>query len=99
MSWRHWAASASAAIRSACAAHAVCRQRGSSTDLRAAMPLYTSAHSLCAGLCPLLLLVAQAARADLAPPPKDGYWRGTAGAALAATSGNTKTSSAVLNSD
>jgi putative salt-induced outer membrane protein len=51
------------------------------------------------GIGALLLLSASAAWADVAPPPKDGHWRGTAGAALAATSGNTKTSSAVLNAD
>ena len=39
------------------------------------------------------------ALADLAPPPKDGLWRGIAGAALSATSGNTKTTSVVLNTD
>ena len=37
--------------------------------------------------------------ADLAPPPKDGLWRGIAGAALSATSGNTKTSSVLINAD
>lgn len=46
-----------------------------------------------------LLLLTPYAMADLAPPPKDGYWRGYAGAALAATDGNTETSSAVVNAD
>jgi putative salt-induced outer membrane protein YdiY len=46
-----------------------------------------------------LLAVTSSALADLAPPPKDGLWRGIAGAALSATSGNTKTSSVVLNTD
>jgi len=63
------------------------------------MPLHTSVHKLRAGFGPLLLLACHVAFADLAPPPKDGHWRGTAGAALAATSGNTKTSSGVLNTD
>ena len=63
------------------------------------MPLHTFVHNLRAGVGPLLLLASQVTLADLAPPPKDGFWRGTAGAALAATSGNTKTSSAVLNTD
>jgi putative salt-induced outer membrane protein len=44
------------------------------------------------GLAPL-------AMADLSPPPKDGLWRGIAGAALSATSGNTKTSSVLINAD
>ena len=63
------------------------------------MPFQTPCHKLRPALGPLVFLMSQAAMADLAPPPKDGFWRGTAGAALAATSGNTKTSSAVLNSD
>ena len=46
-----------------------------------------------------LLLVSHLATADVAPPPKDGLWRGIAGAALSATSGNTETSSALLNAD
>lgn len=45
------------------------------------------------------LVFAHSAVADLAPPPKDGLWRGIAGAALSATSGNTKTSSVLLNTD
>ena len=46
-----------------------------------------------------LLVLTPAALADLAPPPKDGLWRGIAGAALSATSGNTKTSSVLINAD
>jgi putative salt-induced outer membrane protein len=46
-----------------------------------------------------LFALAPSAVADLAPPPKDGLWRGIAGAALSATSGNTKTSSVLLNTD
>ena len=45
------------------------------------------------------LLIPHLAWADLAPPPKDGLWRGFAGAALSATSGNTETSSALLNAE
>ena len=63
------------------------------------MPLPTPRHNLHAALVLLVFPMSQAVMADLAPPPKDGFWRGTAGAALAATSGNTKTSSAVLNTD
>jgi putative salt-induced outer membrane protein len=46
-----------------------------------------------------LLAMTSPTFADLAPPPKDGLWRGIAGAALSATSGNTKTSSVLLNTD
>ncbi len=46
-----------------------------------------------------LLLMAHHAWADLAPPPKDGLWRGFAGAALSATSGNTETSSVLVNAE
>jgi putative salt-induced outer membrane protein len=46
-----------------------------------------------------LLLISRLAAADVAPPPKDGLWRGVAGAALSATSGNTETASALLNAD
>lgn len=46
-----------------------------------------------------MLCLTPLALADLAPPPKDGWWRGIAGAALSATAGNTKTSSVLLNTD
>ncbi|MCW5657971.1 MAG: DUF481 domain-containing protein [Burkholderiaceae bacterium] len=46
-----------------------------------------------------LLMFLPPALAELAPPPKDGLWRGIAGAALSATSGNTRTSSVVLSTD
>lgn len=46
-----------------------------------------------------LLVLMPPALADLAPPPKDGFWRGIVGAAVSATSGNTRTSSALLNTD
>ena len=65
------------------------------------MPAHASFHRILrAAAAPAsLLMCLPPALADLAPPPKDGFWRGNAGAALSATSGNTKTSSVVLNTD
>jgi putative salt-induced outer membrane protein len=65
-----------------------------------AMPSHVSFHrTLRSSLASACLLIPHLAWADLAPPPKDGLWRGIAGAALSATSGNTETSSALLNVD
>lgn len=67
---------------------------------RFAMPHNTFNRILRATLGPASLgLMTPLAMAELAPPPKDGLWRGIAGAALSATSGNTKTSSVLLNTD
>jgi putative salt-induced outer membrane protein len=64
------------------------------------MPHTTFKRILRAGVAPAsLLLMTPVVMADLAPPPKDGLWRGIAGAALSVTSGNTKTSSVLLNTD
>jgi putative salt-induced outer membrane protein len=65
------------------------------------MPVHVSFHRTlrCSLASVCLLLIPPFASADLAPPPKDGLWRGVAGAALSATSGNSETSSALLNAD
>lgn len=47
----------------------------------------------------VLLPASIAAHADDAPPKKDGQWRGTAGASLSATSGNTHSSALQLTLD
>ena len=66
-----------------------------------AMPSPVSLHRTlrCWLASACLPLISSLAWADLAPPPKDGLWRGIAGAALSATSGNSETSSALLNAD
>jgi putative salt-induced outer membrane protein len=64
-----------------------------------AMPHIPFKCTLGAAAWPVLSLVTLPAWADLAPPPKDGLWRGIAGAALSATSGNTKTTSVLINTD
>jgi putative salt-induced outer membrane protein len=65
------------------------------------MPVHVTLHrTLRVVAAPaILLFMTPHVLADLAPPPKDGHWRGNAGAALAATDGNTETSSAVVNAD
>lgn len=53
---------------------------------------------LASGLA-LLAAMQSVCAADAMPPPKDGHWRGAGGAALSTTSGNTETSSVLLNLD
>jgi putative salt-induced outer membrane protein len=65
------------------------------------MPAHTTFNRIlrAAAAAVSLFVLTPSALAELAPPPKDGLWRGIAGAALSATSGNTKTSSVLLNAD
>jgi putative salt-induced outer membrane protein len=57
-------------------------------------------HTQRAGVGPALLLLVQGAiAADAAPAPKDGRWHGVVGAAFSTTSGNTQSTSVLLNAD
>lgn len=59
----------------------------------------SSRRRLVAACCCLGLMSAAPSRAEDAAAPADGHWRGSLGAALSATAGNTRTSALLLTAD
>ena len=70
------------------------------TDTDADAPHALPARGAWPRLAPFALaLLAPAAQAQSEPTPQDGHWRGTLGAGLSASGGNTETTTATVNAE